>query len=275
MKLPYYTVDAFTSDAFRGNPAAVMILDEYLDDDLLQAIAREHNLSETAFLVKHDEAAFELRWFTPAIEVPLCGHATLASAHILFNEHDSDADEITFITRQSGDLFVKRSGHDQLEMDFPVGQNISEIPCPEGLARALGKTPQKVFMADYMLALFESPEDVVSLEPDIPAIAKHANGHFGRGNLICAAAGSLSEAPEADVISRFFAPGSGIDEDPVTGSAHCIIAPIFSDILSEQNLHCYQAFPNRGGHVETELQGDRVLLRGNALTICEGQMRIA
>lgn len=263
----FFQIDAFAERAMTGGPAAVMPLDAFLPDEAMQAIAAENNLAETAYIVAKGPGVWDLRWFTPALEVPLCGHATLASAHALYNELGFGGPEIGFDTR-SGRLTVKRLADGRLEMDFPA-QPPRDVPLPEGLAEALGATPAKVVAGPYLMAIFETPDQVRALKPDLVRVNEISGGATGgRGNLICAAPGA-SEG--FDVVSRFFAPGSGIPEDPATGSAHCIIAPYFSKMLGKAELTCFQAYPGRGAHITTRLAGDRVKLIGRARTVIEGR----
>ena len=268
-----WTVDAFASGPFRGNPACVVEpFERWPDDAWMQALAQENNQAETAFLLKTPDAArFGLRWCTPAIEVPLCGHATLASAHVLMSELGIDAAQIAFETRKSGTLSVVRAG-DGYEMDFPADppQRTAE---PQGLSAALGLTPSEVWAGAYLLAVVGSESELRALTPDVGAIksiAGKATG--GRGNLIVAA---LADAGRPyDVVSRFFAPGSGINEDPATGSAHCILSPLFSARLGRARLRFHQAFPGRGGDITAEHRGDRVSIGGQAVTVLDGRLRI-
>lgn len=268
----FFQIDAFAEQAMAGGPAAVMPLDAFLPDAVMQAIAAENNLAETAFIVAKDPSnknggVWDLRWFTPALEVPLCGHATLASAHALYSHLGFDGPSIAFDTK-SGRLTVKRLADGRLEMDFPA-QPPRAVPLPEGLADALGATPQSVVAGPYLMAIFATPDEVRALKPDLVRVNQISGGATGgRGNLICAALGA-SEG--YDVVSRFFAPGSGIPEDPATGSAHCIIAPYFSKVLGKAELACFQAYPGRGAHITTRLEGERVKLIGRARTMFEGQ----
>jgi PhzF family phenazine biosynthesis protein len=217
MKIPIYQVDAFTSEVFSGNPAAVCILDSWLGDNMLQSIAAENNLSETAFLVRNDDG-FDLRWFTPTTEVALCGHATLASAFVLFNYQDWSKEEIRFHTRKSGQLIVgKHNG--LLEMDFPSRLAYSIVP-PSGLREALGVTPISVLgSVEDLLVVLESERAVRELQPDFSALER-----FEYRGIIVTSRGSRS-----DFVSRCFAPRFGIPEDPVTGSAHCVLVPYWSN----------------------------------------------
>jgi PhzF family phenazine biosynthesis protein len=267
-----WTVDAFAAEPFRGNQACVLEpFDAWPDAGWMQALAAENNQAETAYLLKtNDPARFGLRWFTPLLEVPLCGHATLASAHVLFAELGSTAQAITFDT-QSGPLIVQRNGA-RYGMDFPATMPV-RTDCPAGLAEALGVAPAEVWAAQYLVAILKDESEVRALTPDIAAIksiAGKATG--GRGNLIVAA--RADAASPYEVVDRFFAPGSGIPEDPATGSAHCILAPLYAEKFGSAAVKFHQAYPGRGGDLETELKGDRVILSGQAVTILESLLRI-
>jgi PhzF family phenazine biosynthesis protein len=267
-----WMIDAFATGPFRGNPACVVEpFDAWPDAGWMQALAAENNQAETAFLLRtHDPARFGLRWFTPAMEVPLCGHATLASGHMLFGEAGLDARRVTFDTL-SGPLAVTRAG-DGYEMDFPASAP-SPIAPPAGLAQALGAEPVEVWAAQYVVALLDSEAAVRGLAPDIAALRPISAGATrGRGNVAVVAL--ADEASSYDVISRFFAPGSGIPEDPATGSLHCILSPMFSGRLGRASLRFHQAYPGRGGDLECEHRGDRVALRGHAVTVLEGRLRL-
>lgn len=267
-----WTVDAFAAQPFRGNPACVVEpFAQWPEDAWMQALAAENNQAETAFLQRTDDPArFGLRWCTPLLEVPLCGHATLASAHVLFAELGASAEAITFET-QSGPLVVRRVG-EGYEMDFPAQPPVrTEIPA--GLTEALGAKPAEVWAAAYLVALFDDPAVVTALKPDLVAlnaISGAATG--GRGNVgVAALAG-----PGAgyDVVDRFFAPGSGIPEDPATGSLHCILAPLYADKLGRPRVTFHQAYPGRGGDLVCEHLGERVLIAGRAVTVVESRLRL-
>jgi PhzF family phenazine biosynthesis protein len=269
-----FLVDAFATAPFRGNQACVVEpLDAWPEATWMQALAAENNVSETAFLLTtSDPARFGLRWFTPTLEVPLCGHATLASAHVLFAELGNEASHITFDTA-SGPLIVKRLISGSYEMDFPARPPV-QIAVPDGLEAAIGADIMEVWQGPYLVALLKNEATVRALKPDIAAIEKIASSTTGeRGNLIVTA---FSDAGSRyDLISRFFAPGSGIPEDPATGSAHCILAPFFEAQTGKTKGQFYQAYPGRGGDLECELVGDRVMLRGQAVTILDGNLRIS
>lgn len=264
-----WTVDAFASGPFMGNPACVVEpFDTWPGDAWMQALAKENNQAETAFLLKTDSPdRFGLRWFTPGMEVPLCGHATLAAAHVLTAELGLEAEALTFDSR-SGPLIVRRQGA-AYEMDFPADPP-RRTDIPEGLAEALGARPVEVWAGAYLVAVLDSAATVRGLAPDIAAlhqIAGEAAG--GRGNVIVCAD---SDDPAFDVVDRFFAPGSGVPEDPATGSAHCILGPLYAERLGRPGVRFRQAFPGRGGDLETELRGERILLRGRAVTMIESRL---
>jgi PhzF family phenazine biosynthesis protein len=267
-----WTIDAFADRAFRGNPACVVEpFDVWPEADWMQALAAENNQAETAFLLRSDDPArFGLRWFTPKLEVPLCGHATLASGHALIAELGVDAPQLIFDTA-SGPLRVTRADQGY-EMDFPA-QRAVRTEIPEGLAAALGATPTEVWAAAYLVAVFDSPETVRTLNPDIPAVGRISGAATGgRGNVGVAAV--MPAGADYDDVDRFFAPGSGISEDPTTGSLHCILAPLFADKLGRAELRFHQAYPGRGGDLVCVANGDRVLLRGQAVTVVESRLRL-
>jgi len=266
-----WTIDAFASAPFKGNPACVLEpFDAFPEAAWMQALAAENNQAETAFLLKTADAArFDLRWFTPAIEVPLCGHATLASAHALFAELGLAAATVAFDTA-SGPLTVRRVG-ELYEMDFPASIP-HRIEPPAGLVEALGVMPREVWAAQFLICLLEDEAAVKAVAPDLAALKViSSDATQGRGNVAVAAL-----APEGagyDVVSRFFAPGSGIPEDAATGSMHCILSPLFAEKLGRATLRFHQAYPGRGADLECEHRGDRVLLRGRAVTVAESRLR--
>jgi PhzF family phenazine biosynthesis protein len=267
-----WTIDAFARAPFHGNPACVVEpLDAWPEAQRMQALAAENNQAETAFLLKGVEAArFSLRWFTPALEVPLCGHATLAAAHMLYAELALDAPRITFDTH-SGPLTVERDGLGY-RMDFPLVAP-RRIEAPEGLGAALGVEPEEVWAGHYLIAVLADEHQVRSLSPDIAAIEPIASAAVrGRGNVGVAAL-ARAGAPY-DVVDRFFAPGSGIPEDPTTGSLHCSLAPLFADKLGRARLSFHQAYPGRGGDLVCEVAGERVLIGGRAVTVAESRLRL-
>jgi PhzF family phenazine biosynthesis protein len=268
-----YLVDAFATAPFRGNQACILEpFDAWPDAAWMQTLAAENNQAETAYLLKTaDPARFGLRWFTPLLEVPLCGHATLASAHVLLAEMGLDAPVVTFYTL-SGPLMVKRLEGGGYEMDFPARPPV-QIAIPDGLEAAIGARIQEVWQGPYLVALVKDEATVRALKPDIAAIHQIASSTTSdRGNLIVAAFGDAS-GPH-DMVSRFFAPGSGIAEDPATGSAHCILSPLITIKTGRAKGQFFQAYPGRGGDIECELIGDRVMLRGQAVTVLEGVLRV-
>lgn len=259
MEIPIYQVDAFASRVFAGNPAAVCPLESWLPDPVMQAIAAENNLSETAFLVKHG-ADYELRWFTPSTEVDLCGHATLGAAYVIAERLEPGRREISFRTR-SGVLGVRRDG-ELFTLDFPA---IPTQPVADSteVAAALGATPLELWNAADLMAVFAQEAEVGALSPDMTKIAALK----ARG-LIVTAPGT-----DCDFVSRFFAPGSGVPEDPVTGSAHCILAPYWARRLDKTKLMARQ-ISRRGGELTVEYRGARVLISGRVAPYLEGHIRV-
>lgn len=254
-------VDAFTDRPFAGNPAAVCILEEAADEKWMQNVAREMNLSETAFLYPHGDG-FDLRWFTPSVEVALCGHATLASAHVLWEEGHLAPDQQARFQTRSGLLTANLKG-DWIELDFPAVRVETADP-PSGLVEALGVEARYVGKNkfDYLVEV-ESEGAVRSARPDHTRLRQVQ----ARGVILTSRSGS----PQFDFASRFFAPGSGIDEDPVTGSAHCALGPYWDKRLQKSEFVAYQASP-RGGVVRVHVEGDRVKLGGQAVTVLHGEM---
>jgi PhzF family phenazine biosynthesis protein len=268
--LRQWTVDAFASAPFRGNPACVVApFDVWPDAAWMQALAMENNQAETAFLLRTaDPARFGLRWFTPTMEAPLCGHATLASAHILFTEIDPTLIKVTFETL-SGDLIVQRDGA-ALKMDFPAQPPV-QVAVPAGLESALGLSVQEAWAGPYLVAVVKSEADVRAAKPDLAALSRlghEASG--GPGNIAIVAL--ADSASPYDVVSRFFAPGSGIPEDPATGSLHCILSPLYAQKLGRDRIAFHQAYPGRGGDLDCEWAGSRVLLRGQAQIVIESRL---
>ncbi len=259
--IPIYQADAFTDQLFGGNPAAVCPLTEWLPDTLMQKIAAENNLAETAFFVKTDQG-YHLRWFTPEYEIDLCGHATLASAHILFTELNYKEPEIHFSTEKAGTLVVSHDG-DRYTLDFP-SRPANPAELPEGLFQALGdQRPIDVLRGrDYML-VYGSEDDIITMKPDFMALAK-----VDTVGVIVTAPGD-----QADFVSRFFAPSAGIAEDPVTGSAHCNLIPYWAEKLGKTDLHAYQVSARRG-ELWCQLKDDRVLMSGKAVTYLKGEIYI-
>ena len=270
-----WTVDAFASGPFRGNPACVVEPFEmavgWPEARWMQALAAENNQAETAYLLRtEDPARFGLRWFTPRLEAPLCGHATLAAAQVLFFELGARAERLCFDTR-SGVLTVRRLGG-RLEMDFPA-----DVPrataVPDGLAAALGVVPVEVWAGAYLVAVLADEAAVRGVVPDLGALLKiGGEAREGAGQVVVVARADAGAG--YDVVSRFFAPGFGIPEDPATGSAHCILAPLYGDKLGRRTLVFHQAYPGRGGDLECEHVGGRVLLRGSAVTMMESRLRV-
>ena len=262
MKLPLYWIDAFTPTVFAGNPAAVCPLERWLPDATMQSIAAENNLAETAFFVPSASAAgdFDLRWFTPEAEIDLCGHATLASGHLVLTRLDPRRDSVRFHTK-SGPLTVARAG-EALSMDFPA-RAPDRCPEPEGLSAALGATPKEVWRSRDLMAVFETQEDVRGLKPSFDGI--RALGVFG---VIATAPGR-----DVDFVSRFFAPLMGVPEDPVTGSAHCTLVPYWAKRLGRSRLRARQISP-RGGELDCEHRGERVTLAGRAVQYLEGTIEV-
>lgn len=261
MGIPIYQVDSFTETPFKGNPAGVCILPFPRDPSWMQAVALEMNLSETAFLEKQDDG-YGLRWFTPTVEVDLCGHATLASAHILWEVGLLGAGEEARFHSRSGLLTARRQAG-EIELDFPSTPDELTSP-PPGLLEALGVFPKYVGKSrfDYIVEV-ATEDEVRALKPDFAGLKQLGL----RGVIVTSAASS----PGLDFVSRFFAPGAGIDEDPVTGSAHCCLGPFWSARLAKREMHAYQASA-RGGLLRVRMQGDRVLLGGRAVTVLRGEL---
>ena len=262
MSLPVFRVDAFTAKPFAGNPAAVCPLAGWLDDGLLQAVAAENNLSETAFFVPIGDH-YELRWFTPRCEVKLCGHATLASAFVVMQVLEAGRDSVRFETRFSGALTVFRDGH-LLAMDFPLLAPWACADPPAALIDGLGKAPSAVMqIEDNYFAVYEREEDVRRVRPDLRMLE----------TLHPAGVGITAPGDDADFVSRYFAPSYGIPEDPVTGSTHCSLAPYWAQRLGKMNLHARQV-SERGGELWCEVRAGRVILKGNAVLTLRGEMLI-
>ncbi len=259
MKLPIYQVDAFTGSVFAGNPAAVCPLAEWPEDSLLQSIAAENNLSETAFLVGGD-GRYHIRWFTPKSEVDLCGHATLASAFVIFEKLEAGRRSVAFESR-SGPLAVDRDG-ELLALDFPSRLPV-ECAAPAELAGALGMPPLRVLGSRDYMAVYESEDDVRSLRPDMERLKR-----LDRMGVIATAPGR-----DADFVSRFFAPGVGVPEDPATGSTHCTLVPYWAKRLGKTRLRAFQV-SERGGELFCEQRGDRVSIAGRAVLYLEGTIQV-
>lgn len=254
-----YQVDAFASELFTGNPAAVCILEKWLPDALMQSIAAENNLAETAFAVPSAEG-YEIRWFTPETEVALCGHATLAAAHVLFSTREASASRLRFQSRERGRLEVLRS-EDWLVLDFP-SDLIEETEMPQGLVKALGGTPKSCWkgLTDYMV-VYDTEEEIRALRPNY-----HLLDQIPVRGVI-----ATSPGREHDFVSRFFAPNCGVPEDPVTGSAHTTLTPYWAQKLGKTKLKAAQ-LSHRGGSLRCELQGDRVKIAGKAITYMKAEI---
>ncbi len=260
-KIKIYQADAFTDKLFGGNPAAVCYLENWLPDELMQHIAAENNLAETAFVVVMGDV-YEIRWFTPSTEVELCGHATLASAHVLFEFYENDLNEIVFKSMKRGILKVRKNG-DALTLDFPVDKFGKAEP-PAGLYESIGAVPEECYkgMTDYLL-LFKNENEIKAINPDFKAL-KQVNA---RGVIV------TSKGSDADFVSRFFAPASGVDEDPVTGSAHTTLTPFWAARLSKNKMKAVQ-LSKRKGYLECELKNDRVEISGKVRTYLTGEIYI-
>lgn len=259
MKLPIYQIDAFTNEQFKGNPAAVCPLNEWLADEIMQNIAAENNLSETAFFIKNGDY-YELRWFTPKAEIDLCGHATLASAFVIFTYLEQSINQIKFHTK-SGVLEVSKNG-ELLSMMFPSREG-ELCKVPEALIKGLGKTPKEVYKARDYLVVLETEEEIRNLQLNMNAL-KELDG-FG---VIVTAKGN-----EVDFVSRFFAPKAGIDEDPVTGSAHCTLVPYWKKVLNKEEFIALQV-SERGGKLYCTDLGEQVKISGEAVVYLEGFITI-
>ncbi len=267
MDLPIFQIDAFARAAFTGNPAAVMPLEAWLTDDVMQQIGMENNLAETAFFVASntDDADFHLRWFTPELEIPLCGHATLASAHVIWTHLGYARDIIRFSTQTAGLLQVSREGG-RISLDFPAYKSAAvEIP---GLGAALGAAPRETLQhANYVLAVFDTAADVAALSPDFAAVKKLDV------EVIATAAGA-GTVHDCDFVSRFFAPGVGVNEDPVTGSAHCRLIPFWAARLGKQQMFARQ-ISARGGELWCGIAGNRVTIAGYCTEVLRGTFILA
>ena len=260
MKIPLYQVDAFTSHIFRGNPAAICPLEHWLPDDTLQAIAAENNLSETAFYVPNGKG-YHLRWFTPAVEVDLCGHATLAAAHVIFDIRRETEGPLVVFHSKSGELTVERS-RGLYALDFPA-RPAAECPVDSALIDALGAAAALTLRARDYLCVYSDEDQVRSLAPDMGKLAR----------LDCFAVIVTAPGRDCDFVSRFFAPAKGVPEDPVTGSAHCTLIPYWSKRLGRTTLHARQISP-RGGELWCEDRGARVKIAGHAAKFLEGHIEI-
>jgi PhzF family phenazine biosynthesis protein len=262
MQRPIYQIDAFTSELFRGNPAAVVPLDGPLPDRTLQSIALENNLSETAFLTPSPDADFHIRWFTPTMEVDLCGHATLAAAHVIWTELGRDTDTLRLSTRHAGELRVTRD-QDVIRLDLPA-YPLSVGESSPMLERALHRRPEEVWEAGpKLLCVFANKRDILDLAPDMGALRD-----LDAEGVIVTAPGT-----KHDFVSRFFAPNAGVDEDPVCGSAHCALTPYWAKRLGRDSLSAHQVSA-RGGELACELHADRVTLSGKAVTYLQGVIKV-
>ncbi|MEO9469957.1 PhzF family phenazine biosynthesis protein [Parasphingorhabdus sp.] len=261
--LHYYHVDAFADRPFTGNQAAVIPLTEWLDDDILQAIGEENNFAETAFYLPDEtgEADYELRWFTPTIEIALCGHATLASGHVILSEQP-DRDQVTFRTRRAGILKMKRDG-EGYALGLPAyAPDLKDFP---EIVELVGGSPVETqfHKGRYHVLRYQTADEVLALKPDLKAL-----GALGNQQFICTAPGT-----DTDVLSRVFVPGGGVDEDSVTGSAHAVLTPFWAKQLERDSFTAYQA-SQRGGYVNCRLDGETAWLGGNCVTVVEGLFRI-
>ena len=262
MRLNIFQVDAFTSKPFGGNPAAVVPLESWLADDVMLQIAAENNLSETAFFVKEGDR-YHIRWFTPTVEVNLCGHATLATAHVIFNELELENDVIQLHSDSSGELSVAKAG-DRLVLDFPA-YPMTEIEAVAGIAEAIGAEPKQTWEAqgNMVFLLLDSEKQIKGLDPDMSLVAK-----IPYDEVIVTAPGDSS-----DFSSRMFAPRIGIPEDPVTGAIHCSLIPFWAERLGKTEMFARQVSA-RGGELYCELAGDRVKIGGNAVTFLKGEIMV-
>lgn len=261
MKIKVYQIDAFSDQIFRGNPAAVCILEEWIEESKMQLIAAENNLAETAFVVPVDDH-YAIRWFTPQVEVDLCGHATLAAAFVLYEYYYHKSSVVKFESLKSGTLRVAKIGK-KLELDFPA-DTIVKVKTPEVLIDALSLKPTETYKGktDYLL-IFDSQRDIESIEPDFKQLAEVG----GRGVIVSA------RGNEVDFVSRFFAPQAGIDEDPVTGSAHTSLTPYWANKLNKTELSAQQ-ISQRKGDLNCVWEGDRVKISGSAVTYLIGEIEV-
>ncbi|WP_262690250.1 PhzF family phenazine biosynthesis protein [Kordiimonas aestuarii] len=265
-EIAFYQIDAFTDRAFTGNPAAVCPMPAFLSDRTMQAIAAENNLAETAFIVRRGAGNYDLRWFTPTVEIEICGHATLASAYVVFNHLEPDLSKVRFETR-SGTMAVTREADGKLCLDFP-NYKPAPFPCPEGLGAAMGAEPDTVLKSDEgdrdLLLVYGSAADIAALVPDQLALRAFAPYGF------------IATAPgdgDADFVSRCFFPNHGIPEDPVTGSAHCVSAPYWADRLGKTQFFARQV-SLRGGDLWLEVGASRVKMAGFAVEVIRGSLHL-
>jgi PhzF family phenazine biosynthesis protein len=261
MKIPLFYVDAFASEVFKGNPAAVCLLTSWLPDEVLQSIAAEHNLSETAFVVKETRDVFKLRWFTPKVEVPLCGHATLAAAHVLFGIYNFGKQPIQFKT-QSGIYKVTQTPDKKITLEFPAFEAKPYKPSAK-LAEAMGMPFSEAYQTQYPLLVYKNEKEILKLSPDFTRLKA----------LDVTAVAVTAPGKDCDFVSRVFAPRVGIDEDPVTGSAHCSLVPFWSHRLKKKALFARQ-LSERTGDLWCQLTGNNVLISGQAITYMQGTIGI-
>jgi len=259
VEVKIFQIDAFAETVFEGNPAAVCPLDKWLPDDVLQRIAQENNLSETAFFIKEGNS-YHIRWFTPVFEVDLCGHATIATAFVIFEILKNEIQKITFNSR-SGELIVTKKG-EYIELNFPVAE-IIQCETPPQISQAFGKEPIEVWCSDDYMVVFENESDIKSLSPNFTIL----------NELECRGVIATSKGSEVDFVSRFFAPRCGVNEDPVTGSAHCKLIPYWAQRLGKNSLTALQ-LSQRGGKLLCELINDHVLIAGKAVKYLEGTIEI-
>ncbi|MDV7137492.1 PhzF family phenazine biosynthesis protein [Maribacter sp. TH_r10] len=262
MKLKMYQIDAFAERVFSGNPAAICVLDSWLEDAVMQQIAAENNLAETAFVVKNNNQ-YDIRWFTPEIEVDLCGHATLATAFVLFNYYIPNEKNIKFFSSRSGSLWVEKEDEGYLTLNFPVDDLALCNPMPK-LYDALGVTPEHIFKGktDYLL-VYKNQDEIIQISPNFFLL----NQVEARGIIVTA------KGEDVDFVSRFFAPQAGINEDPVTGSAHTSLTPYWSKILGKDRLTAKQ-LSKRGGELICENLGERIKIKGKAVSYLIGEIEV-
>jgi PhzF family phenazine biosynthesis protein len=263
VKLQIHHIDAFTDMVFKGNYAAVIILDEWLSDALMQLIATENNLSETAFALKNTSNSFHIRWFSPICEIDFCGHATLATAYVLFKQY-SDLNQVTFSTNVVGDLRVRRAEHDYIEMTFPNCKPKKVSSTPKNLISGLSIAPTEVLLSQQAyFVIYENEQDVHSVKPDLEALKKLAPY-----DVVVTATSA-----KYDFISRYFWPANGGDEDPVTGSIHTGLAPFWAERLNKNTLTAYQA-SKRGGILQCTVSDNNVVILGQAVQYLEGYIDV-
>jgi PhzF family phenazine biosynthesis protein len=262
-KIPFFQVDAFTDVPFKGNPAAICILEKELPEDLMQQIAMENNLAETAFVTKAS-SGFNLRWFTPSVEIKLCGHATVATAHVLWQEGILDKSEVAAFHTLSGLLRVTKND-EWIQLDFPAFSFQPAVAEP-GMLQSLGISPaDTVFTHEgRFVFMLDNADDLMNVSPDFTSLKKYP---------MAVITSRPRQGSPYDFISRSFAPSHGVDEDPVTGSSHCVLAPYWSEKLHRNKLFAYQA-SQRGGELKLRLSDDRVLIEGKAITVIKGEMVI-